>query len=317
MRKFLWVAVIALASLVSRGQSVVYTTGFEASEGYDIRFTLAGQRNWLIDGTGGNGLMLEAFAGYGQQAYLGFHAPTDTNTTTIWTPVNYAPLPDGASIVKFSVLMQIYQSSTGGDDEFRWSVYNKKAERLFSIDFFTKYRRIYYELDDRQLYDTGWEFAFAQEDPDGVYELVIWMDLGRNSWTALLNDQLIVNAEPITLGDLELTLGDVDAVWAPDAPLTPGDNALVFDDYTVTAEPFDTIPIPPILEAIKVDENSDFQFVVYGQLGATYSVEVKSDFRDEWTPLLEFQNDQGTFTFLDDTAHEYPYGFYRVVEVEP
>ena len=57
-------ACIRLASLTlgvlltALGQAqVLYETGFEPDEGYDMQFTLAGQGGWLAEGTGGSGLV--------------------------------------------------------------------------------------------------------------------------------------------------------------------------------------------------------------------------------------------------------------------
>ena len=53
----------------------VYSTQFEAAQGYNINLDLIGQAGWLGSGTGGNGLLTNAMPGQGQQAYIGFDAP--------------------------------------------------------------------------------------------------------------------------------------------------------------------------------------------------------------------------------------------------
>src|SRR4029079_16901271 len=88
---------------------------------------------------GASGILSNFFPGLGQQAYLGFTAP-ERNTNeffSVYRPVNVAPIPTNQSLLRFSVLMQIVDStSTNGPwDDFRWSVYNTNGVRLFTLDF--------------------------------------------------------------------------------------------------------------------------------------------------------------------------------------
>lgn len=308
-RKWAALGLLPLWVAVASAQSVLYYTGFEQSEGYDPAFTLAGQQDWMVYGTGGNGLVEDFIPGYGQQAYIGFHPPTagdeSDEFTSVWRPVDYEPLPAGANLVRFSVLLDFEPSTVGGQDDFRWSVYNTAGVRLFSLDFETSTSRISYLLDDNEFQDTGWTFSF-----DGFYTLIIWMDFARNAWTATLNDLVIVNSQKITLTNAELTFGDADAVWAVRNPAAPGDNFMVFDEYMVVAEPYSTIP--PTLEPAGFSEAGNFQFLIHGQEGVEYSVEVTDNFT-AWFSLGNFVAPEGgTFLFEDTFSPEYSLGFYRV-----
>ncbi len=151
-------------SLEGRAQStLLYATGFEASEGYDSRFDLIGQQGWIGEGPGGSGLLFDAFPGQGQQAYIGYYQPANTNDfTTIWRPIINAGATAG-SVVKFSVMLQIVASSNGATDDFRWSVYNTNGFRLVSVDFETSTGNISYVLDDGQFVFTNNKF-----DHDGT-----------------------------------------------------------------------------------------------------------------------------------------------------
>ncbi len=68
-------ATLTLAVLLTAlGQAqVLYETGFEPDEGYDMQFTLAGQGGWLAEGTGGSGLVEETWA---EAAWLKKLSPT-------------------------------------------------------------------------------------------------------------------------------------------------------------------------------------------------------------------------------------------------
>ena len=69
----LLIAAMGFACVPPLGQGqVLYKTGFEPEEGYDIKYTLAGQAGWLEEGTGGNGLIEGIFQDLGNQAYIGF-----------------------------------------------------------------------------------------------------------------------------------------------------------------------------------------------------------------------------------------------------
>ena len=86
-----WILVLACSFSLQAGQ-ILYTTGFEASEGYDGSLPLGVQRNWLIEGSGGNGLVTNFFEGFGQQGFIGYTPPTNTAAATaIWTPINFNP----------------------------------------------------------------------------------------------------------------------------------------------------------------------------------------------------------------------------------
>lgn len=300
------------AALSIQAATTLYSTGFEANEGFDPQFTLAGQNAWKSEGTGGNGLLTEAFTGYGQQAYIGRFAPTDRNDlTSVWKPINYNPVPAGVRIVKFSVLLRFVPSASGGQDDFRWSIYNSDGVRLFSLDFETRSGIISYLLQDATFRDTGWTFDFL---PDGVYQLVVWMDFSRNHWTAFLNDALLVHAQKIAQQDSRLTFGDADAVWSVRDINAPGDNYMIFDEYIVTAE--DAEGIPPVLEPMALSTAGFSQVRLLGQAGVRYAIDVTSDFK-QWFSLGEDYLGSATHDLIleDTTAEGQPVSFYsaRVV----
>lgn len=286
--------------------SVLYQTSFERAEGYDPAKDLAGQLGWVMQGTGGNGLIDGLFPGFGQQGYIGFMGPTDTNAfTSVWHPVDFDPVPANYPLVKFSVKMQINPSTRGADDDFRWSIYNKSGDRLFSIDFETSTLTISYVLQDGNFVPTA-VFAFGE-----IYDLDVWMDFRRNSWSAYLNDTLIANSQPITQMSSALNFGDADAVWFLRGTTGAGDNYMAFDDYRITAEVLPSIP--GFLEVIGMT-NGLFNFTAYGQTGLKYSVDVTTDFV-QWFSLGEFDNTDGVFEFEDTTSNGYPRGFYRLRQI--
>jgi hypothetical protein len=295
---------------VPANAAVLYQTGFERAEGFNPALDLAGQNGWLIEGTGGNGLLDEFFPGLGQQAYIGFTPPTSGEVTALWRPLP-TPVPSTNPIVHFSVKMQVIESTAGGDDDFRWAVYNPSGNRLFGLNFETATQEIWFQNEDLAFQSTGWSFDF-----EGTYDLHIWMDFNRNSWTALLNDLVLANAEPITTTNTTTrALGDVDAVWFINNPNGVGNNYMLFDNYRISAET-DLKAIPAILEPVGRTPEGYFRFYIHGQPDIRYSVDVTTNLRD-WDSLGEFSDPDGTFIFEDDTAVDYPFGFYRLREIIP
>jgi hypothetical protein len=306
---FAWGPLIGLGSSQGPGVMVIYETGFEFEEGYDPELTLVGQNNWVGEGTGGNGLVEEFFPGLGQQAFIGFAPPAEGESIlNVWRPIQFAPRFPEHSVVKFEVLMQIVDSTFESYDDFRWSVYNDAGVRMFTLDFDNHSREISYALDTGGFIPTGNFF-----DNEGIYELVIQMNFARNLWTASLNGLVVVNSQPITRSGAELTLGDIDAVWAIRDPNSPGDNFMLFDNYRISAET--DASIPPVVETLGM-VNGEFLFRIFGEEGVRYSVDVTSDFV-EWFSLGTYPAPAGgIFDFQDDTAPEHPLSFYRVRAVD-
>ena len=95
-RKKFWTSSILIflcASTFCHSQ-VIYETGFEPIEGYDIQYTLNGQSGWEAEGTGGNGLLKNTFQDLGNQAYIGFWPPEDEDEDylNLCRPVSYTHL---------------------------------------------------------------------------------------------------------------------------------------------------------------------------------------------------------------------------------
>jgi hypothetical protein len=301
-----WVMAAAAcsASAVWAQTTVLYETNFEPYQGYDTTKDLIGQRGWVGTGTGGTGLIDGQFIGFGQQAYVGFSPPSDTNSTATYYPVNFDPAAAGNPLVRFSVKFQVLPSTKGSQDIFRWSIYNIPGNRLFSLELAASTGEIGYVLEDNKSVPTGSSIGF-----DGYYDLDVWMDFRRNYWSAFLNDYLLINSLPITQNNSALNFGDADALWGYNA-IPPGDNFMAFDNYRVTAESLSAIP--GFVEAKGVT-NGLFNLTAYGEIGVKYAVDVTRDFA-QWLTLGQYDNDnpQGTFDFEDSTSKPFDRNFYRL-----
>ena len=307
-----------VAQETSATSSVIYQTGFEISEGYYDDTPLRGQGGWEGYGSGGNGLVTNFFEGYGQQAFIGFTPPAPKDDyLNVWRPTDFTPPAADPPIVKFSVLMQIVDSTNGEYDDFRWSVYNttqvgSPAARLFTLDFDNSSAEIFYALDDSGAAFTSTGFRFSNNE---IYELNIFMNFARNTWIATLNGLVVVDSQPITTIGSRLDLGDVDAVWAFRKKGAVGDNYMLFDDYMITAETVSSIP--PVIEIVGRRQDGQFELLLHGERGLTYAVDVTSDFVT-WETLRNVTlTTSGLYDFLDGTAADYPVSFYRVRQVAP
>lgn len=226
---------LTLKLLPTTAPQVIYETGFEAAQGFNMSFPLAGQGGWQGYGSGGNGITSGFFPGSAQQAVLGYTPPDwGDDSLFLWHPLNFTPQTSSRPVVRFSVTMGIVDSFNYEYDEFEWSVYNIDGQRLFTLGFDNSNLGIYYRLDDGNG-DQYVEDAYFEDDT--IYGLEITMDFARNRWIASLNGESMEAEQPITTTGAVLNLGDVDASWLPTYSDYPGDNYLIFDDYRLTAEP--------------------------------------------------------------------------------
>ncbi len=304
-------AVAPRLAAATAAPEVLFYTGFEAAEGYDAGKTLRGQQGWLGEGSGGNGLVRDFFEGLGQQAFVGYAPPAPKDEVlSVWRPFNVpAPAPE-RPVWKFSVWMQIVDSTNGEYDDFRWSAYNTEGHRLFSLDFDNATLEINYLLDDGQGFRaTG--FTFSTEV---IYRLEIWLNFARNNWQAVMNGQVVVDAQPITTTGARLDLSDIGAVWVLHTRGRPGDNYLLFDEYQLTIEPTDHLPAT--LELVGLNARGEFELYLHAERNRTFALDVSTDLKD-WTPLATNRMAEGFWFFADTTAPGYPASFYRAREVLP
>jgi hypothetical protein len=290
-------------------ETVLYSTGFEPSEGYEAQYELAGQAGWLKfpPASGGNGLITN-FLG-SQAAYVGlFPLLPRTNYLSIWHPINYSPPAGSNVVVEFSTRMLIADSTTNQWDNFYWTVYNEAGVALFSIDFDVYEFAVYYYLLDgtNDFKPTG--VSFTNDVP---YTLKISMDLSKNRWSALLGQTVLATNVPITTVGATLSIGDIDAGWVIYDDAAPGDNFMVFDEYKVSVRPAAPPPLPAPAHLALLGRTSNGQTVlrVTGENGSRHAVEASADFAS-WTALRTNTISDGGFDFIDNSG-SIPVRFYR------
>jgi hypothetical protein len=291
-------------------ERVRFETGFEQVEGYDPDFDLAGQNGWIGIGSGGNGVLAGPIEGFrGQVAYVGFTPPQGTNDLlNVFQPVALKPVGTSLPLITFKVSFQVFDSTTNAPyfDDFRWSAYNTREERLFTLDFDNEAQQINYVLDDgKGFLPTGWSFAAGE-----AYDLTISLNFARNLWTADINGAVIVNAKPISTRGSRLDLNEIDAVWAIRKPGKAGDNFMIFDDYKISTLPVDEIP--PTLEFVGHLTSGPSIVRILGEPGVLYVLERTSDLR-LWTEAARGRATfpGGRIELQDTTAARSDQRFYR------
>ena len=276
---FLWLSIWAGGPVRAGGKPlpaasrVLFETGFEAFEGYHTNLNLSGQNQWVAIGDGGNGLLSDADGFSGQVAYVGFVGGTN-DVLNVFRPIGLIPVGGVLPIVRFSVAMEIFDSTTNAPsfDDFRWSAYNSLEQRLFTLEFDNERLEINFGLDDGVgLQGTGFSFRSGE-----IYDLTIDLDFARNLWTASIGSLVVVNAKPITTKGAKLDLNEIDAVWSLRTPGSPGDNFMLFDDYRLVATPL--LDIPPTVEPVGMLQNGTFIVRVLGEPGVNYGVDSTTDF---------------------------------------
>ncbi|MEY4384891.1 MAG: hypothetical protein RLY20_174 [Verrucomicrobiota bacterium] len=303
-------SVMLLAGLVFIGRSqaataTLYTTGFEPSEGFNLSYYLSGQGGWTNAGNGGNGLISNSISGYGQQAYVGYFAPSSGSSLSVWKPINFAP--SNATLVRFSTVMSLIDSTTTNRDEFYWSIYNRAGQRLCGLLFDNRDLSIWREADDGYVYDTGWGFVNGA-GTNGFYTLEIALNFSSNRWSAFFGGTQIISNALITTTNSALNLGDVDAEWVLAVPTKPGNNFLVFDNYTITAD-----AVPQVIPSVQPPTpltGGQHSVRVTGRAGVSYALEASTNLTS-WSALKTNVATGGFFDFTDAASTNAPRKFYR------
>jgi hypothetical protein len=282
----------------------IFSTQFEFSQGYNPNLSLAGQNGWTKFGSGGNGLTNGFFGGQGQQAYVGYFPPvTGYSNLFVWHPIDFSPVAAGLPLVQFTTLMSIVGSTNGESDYFQWQVLNNHTQPLIVIDFDVYATNVGYFLDGTQYVDTGVKFGLG-----ATYTLTITMNFASNLWSATLNSALLATNQPITTTGKQLTLGEVDAVWLLYAANAPGDNFMLFDNYTITAEAF--TPPRPRLTLLGRTSAGQTLLRLNGQNGSKFAIEASINLLN-WIALKTNLVTDGSFDYVDSGTPPFSRKLYR------
>src|SRR5436190_6207469 len=132
------------------------------------------------------------------------------------------------------------------------------------------------------------------------------MNFASNRWSATLNSALLATNQPMTTTGKQLTLGDVDAVWTLYITTAPGDNFMLFDNYTITAEAL----TPPRLTFLGRTGNGQTLLRLNGQTGSKFAIEASTNLVN-WTALKTNLVTDGSFDYVDTGAPAFSRRLYR------
>lgn len=289
-------SLVSLSWIKTSAGTLLYQTGFEASEGYQTNQDLVGQQGWIGQGSGGNGLLTGFFPGKGQQAYLGFLPPNPGDQSLFV----YHPINKNLPRAQFSVTMGVFDSGNTNYDDFYWSVFNRRGDQLVILDFDNYALKIFYYLEGAtNRVDSGLQFTNGL-----AYPLTVNLDYAGNRWSAVFNGATLATNQPITTQGSPLDLGDIDAAWVVYDTHAPGDNFMVFDDYLLTA----SVPPPRLSLLGMLDGAATLR--LSGQSDLAFALEVSSNLVD-WTSLKTNVTTGGFFDYVDDAALGSSRRFYR------
>ncbi|HAV62573.1 MAG TPA: hypothetical protein DCY13_09435, partial [Verrucomicrobiales bacterium] len=293
----------------------LYFTGYDLPEGYQPAFVLADQNGWRdaaenmgtpVTGLISNGLDTNLFAGFGHQGWIGWEFATPPfSSVNLWRRALIDPVPAATPVVRFGVRMSIYDSTNSRYDFFRWSIYNSRTNRLFSIDFSNDDFSIAYILENNQTVVLTNRFT-----PFVADELEVSMHFADNKWNAWFAGKHIVTNAPITTGSLRRSLGEIHAIWLPQDRANPGDNRMVFDNFRLSAESLPTPAVPPALLTLGRTTNGFYALRLNGEDEARYVLDFSTN-ATTWTPLKTNVAVDGSFDYVDTNAPVLPERLFR------
>ena len=181
-------------------------------------------------GEGVHGIDEGRIDGLGKTAFLGFNPPS-SNFVGVARSVDYDPLGAGNPTIEFFSLVGIADSTNGEFDRFYISFYNISDDLLGAIVFDNTADDFgLLRSDGNELVHTGELFV-----NDEVQGLFVSIDFSTNTWSAKLDGLPVFTNETFNATGAALDLGSVAAEWEVMKPNKPGDNWMLFDEWTVTA----------------------------------------------------------------------------------
>ncbi len=334
LRALLIIPLLQMISVrLSAGEA--YYTGFENFTVGDDK--IYGTDSWTgsYNGNRLNGVMSEAqhgVLGIGNAAFVGGFATTVTKTSNgnavyVRRPVNLDPVALGQEVATFSVVFGIKDSTTTKRDNFEFLIYNQ-ANALIggvqmdntTLDSTTlKPRRLIYRLGWNSATNT-FQYVLTSYNflPETLETLEFRINFRTNLWTASLSDIPIFQDVPFYTGTATRNLGSIMVKMAvtntTSTAILPGDNYLLFDDYTVRTDALSTVLeiTKTATGAAKLDWNEE--------AGYAYQVQWSADCQ-AWNSDLVGSSHTASLTqtasFTDPTTVIPQKRFYRIRRTSP
>jgi len=261
LRALLFIPLLPMiSSLLSAGEA--YYTGFENFTVGDDK--IVGTDSWVGSYAGNKMTAVQSEAqhgvvGIGNAAFLGGFATTITkingsNSVYVRRPVPLDPVALGQEVATFSVIFGIKDSTTTKRDNFEFLIYNQSNALLGGVQMDNTTLDSTTGKPRRLIYRLGWNSATSAFQyvltsfnflPETLETLQFRINFRTNLWTASLSDVPIFQDIPFYTGTATKNFGSVMVKMAVTNTTTntilPGDNYLIFDDYTVRTDALSTV----------------------------------------------------------------------------
>ena len=330
----------------------LYSTGFENfTPGPDrIAGVPASGTNPVIPATDGwtgshagqdrTGIFSEAehaIPGIGHAAYFGGNtAPIFTGGPGIFVRkiLNYDPLAQGTEVVTYRLRMGVQDSSGFNRDNFEFLLYTNNAlgggaagsYPLGGIQFDNTqlnpasgkpWQEIYrYSYDtapaSMRYTSTGVTFLYGT-----LHDLEIRVNFRTNKWSAALDTVPLFSDLPFYNGPYARNVGSVLIQSKVSSALLPGNNYLLVDDLTITAEPLPAPGLPDLIWS----RDEGVQLKWEQEAGYRYEVRSAADL-GFWTKVSGGEAKTATTTafsgsFTDASSVGIPRRFYKIIRSWP
>ncbi|KAB2638633.1 MAG: BACON domain-containing protein, partial [Verrucomicrobia bacterium] len=258
------ILILAATSLTAKG-GVLYKTGFETTDappfaagvGTVASPKLVGTDNWAMvaSPTPGNIATYYPFAGIdsslvlelGQTAALGYLGTTALPSTTQFIRVarKVDAQPGGLPVIDFYCQIGLTQSTNGHSDDFELLVYNWDDKVLGGLTFdLTQSKLFRYDANDFNTTSTDSPYTDTGLSLSSLYgkvvEVTMRVNYQTNTWTATVSGVQVAGGTQFTrrpttgTNAAARTFGSLSARWYITTAATPGNNWMLFNDWTIT-----------------------------------------------------------------------------------
>ncbi|CAN5367429.1 hypothetical protein BH23VER1_BH23VER1_03660 [soil metagenome] len=298
------------SALAAESTRLLYGTDFENFTVGDDQ--LVGFDGWEGDNIGErvHGIDQSIVTGLGKTAFLGFSPPSD-HFVRVFRPVDYDPVAEGTPVVEFFALVGIQESTAGGDDYFYLTVLNSERQALAAIRFQAGPSGIQtWRFDGEVMHPEIGGFI-----PGEVAPVLAQIDFAENRWSVQWDGVPLIDNAPFTALSTTRDLGAMAAEWQLADPANPGNNWLLFDQWSIEA----VLPAALVLTHAGPNPDGTYSISWSGPPGATFVVEYSPDllsWHDDLPGAVIDSSNGGPLTFTDaTTTNEAGQRFYRIVHM--
>ena len=251
--------------------SLSETPGFAVGVGTTITPKLVGTGNWAMAASPGPvapatiaswypfaGIDTNLVAGMGQTAALGYLASTPPPNTTqfirVGRKVTTEPVVAGnLPVIDFYCQFGLTQSTNSRHDDFELLIYNWDDKVLGGLTFDLAQNKLFrYDANEYNTGSTDSSYTDTGLSLSSLYgtvvEVTMRVNYKTNTWTASVGGVQVVGAatftrRPTTGTNLAArTFGSVQARWFITTVGYPGNNWMLFDDWSISASAEPTLP---------------------------------------------------------------------------